>query len=104
MQTRRALQKEADELKKTSYIAGAVLRSVHAFVLLIDSSFTVLNTNITGVPEPEKDRLKRKSVICYNAVMLCLHRADAVHTNFVVLALCVVLFKVLLIRKQILPT
>ncbi|MCS3283109.1 hypothetical protein NXV73_11790 [Bacteroides salyersiae] len=45
MQTRRALQKEADELKKTSYIAGAVLRSVHAFVLLIDSSFTVLNTN-----------------------------------------------------------
>ena len=104
MQTRRALQKEADELKKTSYIAGAVLRSVHAFVLLIDSSFTVLNTNYYRRTGTRKDRLKRKSVICCNAVMLCLHRADAVHTNFVVLALCVVLFKVLLIRKQILPT
>ena len=34
MQTRRALQKEADELKKTSYIAGAVL-SVGVIALIV---------------------------------------------------------------------
>lgn len=45
VQVRRALKKEADELRKTSYIAGAILQSVHAFVLLIDSGFVVLKTN-----------------------------------------------------------
>ena len=70
MQTRRALQKEADELKKTSYIAGAVLRSVHAFVLLIDSSFTVLNTNYyrrTGTKKGSKEKKVGDLLQCRNA-------------------------------------
>ena len=71
MQTRRALQKEADELKKTSYIAGAVLRSVHAFVLLIDSSFTVLNTNYyrrTGTRKGSAEKKVGDILQCRNAL------------------------------------
>ena len=71
MQTRRALQKEADELKKTSYIAGAVLRSVHAFVLLIDSSFTVLNTNYyrrTGTRKGSAEKKVGDLLQCRNAL------------------------------------
>ena len=48
VQVRRALKKEVDELRKTSYIAGAILQSVHAFVLLKDSGFVVLITNYYG--------------------------------------------------------
>ncbi len=55
-----ALQKETDELKKTSYIAGAILKSVHAFVLLIDSDFTVLNTNYYRRTGTRKGAAKKK--------------------------------------------
>lgn len=71
MQARRALQKEADELKKTSYIAGAVLRSVHAFVLLIDSDFTVLNTNYyrrTGTRKGSAEKKVGDLLQCRNAL------------------------------------
>lgn len=67
----RALQKEAEELKKTSYIAGAVLRSVHAFVLLIDSNFTVLNTNYyrrTGTRKGAAEKKVGDLLQCRNAL------------------------------------
>lgn len=71
MQISRALRKEADELKKTSYIAGAVLRSVHAFVLLIDSNFIVLNTNYyrrTGTRKGAAEKKVGDLLQCRNAL------------------------------------
>lgn len=71
MQARRALKIEAEELKKTSYIAGAVLRSVHAFVLLIDSNFTVLNTNYyrrTGIRKGAAEKKVGDLLQCRNAL------------------------------------
>lgn len=67
----RALKREAEELKKTSYIAGAVLRSVHAFVLLIDSNFTVLNTNYyrrTGTRKGAGEKKVGDLLQCRNAL------------------------------------
>lgn len=71
VQTRRALKKEADELKKTSYITGAVLRSVHAFILLIDSNFVVLNTNYyrrTGTQRGMGEKKVGDLLQCRNAL------------------------------------
>lgn len=67
----RALKKEADELKKTSYIAGAILQSVHAFVLLIDSDFVVLKTNYyrrTGTKKGVAEKRVGDLLQCRNAM------------------------------------
>lgn len=71
IQVRRALKKEADELRKTSYIAGAILQSVHAFVLLIDSGFIVLKTNYyrrTGIKKGAAEKKVGDLLQCRNAM------------------------------------
>lgn len=70
-ETCRTLKRERDELKKTSYIAGAVLRSVHAFILLIDPDFTVLNTNYyrrTGTRKGTTEKKVGDLLQCRNAL------------------------------------
>ena len=39
------LFRESRKLERTSHIAGAILKNVHAFILLIDNDFKVLKTN-----------------------------------------------------------
>lgn len=68
--TRLVLQKETDELKRTSDIAAAILKSVHAFVLLIDRDFTVLKTNYyrrTGTKKGSKEKKVGDLLQCRNA-------------------------------------
>lgn len=43
--TQRKLFRESSKLERANRIAGAILKNVHAFILLIDKDFKVLNTN-----------------------------------------------------------
>lgn len=73
------LFRESRKLERTSHIAGAVLKNVHAFILLIDNDFKVLKTNYYQKPEPEKEQKKKEWATCCNAVTHWLPKEAAAH-------------------------
>lgn len=68
---RRALRHEARQLEKTNRVTSAVLKNVHAYVLLIDTGFTVLKTNyyhLTNTPKGEGEKKVGDLLQCRNAL------------------------------------
>lgn len=63
------LFRESRKLERTSHIAGAILKNVHAFILLIDNDFKVLKTNYYQKPEPEKEQKRKEWATCCNVTM-----------------------------------
>ena len=54
------LFRESRKLEHTNHVASAILKNVHAFILLINNDFKVLKTNYSNRPEHEKDRKKKE--------------------------------------------
>lgn len=73
------LFRESRKLERTSHIAGAVLKNVHAFILLINNDFKVLKTNYYQKPEPEKEQKKKEWATCCNAITHWLPKEVAAH-------------------------
>jgi hypothetical protein len=55
------LFRESRKLERTSHIAGAILKNVHAFILLIDNDFKVLKTNYYQKNRNQKRNRREKS-------------------------------------------
>lgn len=58
-------------LERTSHIAGAILKNVHAFILLIDNDFKVLKTNYyqkTGTRKGTEEKRVGDLLQCRNAL------------------------------------
>ena len=55
------LFRESRKLERTSHIAGAILKNVHAFILLIDNDFKVLKTNYYQKTGTKKRNRRKKS-------------------------------------------
>lgn len=65
------LFRESRKLERTSHIAGAVLKNVHAFILLIDNDFKVLKTNYyqkTGTRKGTEEKRVGDLLQCRNAL------------------------------------
>lgn len=72
-QTQRILFRESSKLERANHIAGAILKNVHAFILLIDKDFKVLNTNYyqrMGILKSLEDKDKKVGDLlqCKNAL------------------------------------
>lgn len=55
VQQKKYLARESRKLERTNQITGAILRNVHAYVLLIDKNLTVLKTNYYQKTNTQKD-------------------------------------------------
>ncbi|WP_444104196.1 sensor histidine kinase [Bacteroides sp.] len=67
----RRLFRESRKLERTSHIAGAILKNVHAFILLIDNDFKVLKTNYyqkTGTRKGTEEKRVGDLLQCRNAL------------------------------------
>ena len=65
------LFRESRKLERTSHIAGAILKNVHAFILLIDNDFKVLKTNYyqkTGTRKGTEEKRVGDLLQCRNAL------------------------------------
>ncbi|KAA4253637.1 sensor histidine kinase, partial [Bacteroides ovatus] len=65
------LFRESRKLERTSHIAGAILKNVHAFILLIDNDFKVLKTNYyqkTGTRKGTEEKRVGDLLQCHNAL------------------------------------
>lgn len=65
------LFRESRKLERTSHIAGSILKNVHAFILLIDNDFKVLNTNYyqkTGTRKGLEEKRVGDLLQCRNAL------------------------------------
>ena len=65
------LFRESRKLERPSHIAGAVLKNVHAFILLIDNDFKVLKTNYyqkTGTRKGTEEKRVGDLLQCRNAL------------------------------------
>ena len=65
------LFRESRKLERTSHIAGAILKNVHAFILLIDNDFKVLKTNYyqkTGTKKGTEEKRVGDLLQCRNAL------------------------------------
>ena len=65
------LFRESRKLERTSHIAGAVLKNVHAFILLINNDFKVLKTNYyqkTGTRKGTEEKRVGDLLQCRNAL------------------------------------
>ena len=63
--------RESRKLERTSHIAGAILKNVHAFILLIDNDFKVLKTNYyqkTGTRKGTEEKRVGDLLQCRNAL------------------------------------
>lgn len=63
------LFRESRKLERTSHIAGAILKNVHAFILLIDNDFKVLKTNYYQKTGTKKEQKKKEWATCCNVAM-----------------------------------
>lgn len=73
------LFRESRKLERTSHIAGAVLKNVHAFILLIDNDFKVLKTNYYQKTGTRKGTEEKEWATCCNAVTHWLPKEAAAH-------------------------
>lgn len=64
------LEEEALKLRETNTIVNAILKNVHAYILLIDTDFIVLKTNYYNLTRTKQDGLKRVGDLlqCSNAL------------------------------------
>lgn len=65
------LFRESRKLERTSHIASSILKNVHAFILLIDNDFKVLNTNYyqkTGTRKGLEEKRVGDLLQCRNAL------------------------------------
>ena len=65
------LFRESRKLERTSHIAGAILKNVHAFILLINNDFKVLKTNYyqqTGTRKGPEEKRVGDLLQCCNAL------------------------------------
>lgn len=68
---RRALRRESRQLEEMNRITSAILKNVHAYVLLINADFKVLKTNyyhLTHTSEEEKEKRVGDLLQCHNAL------------------------------------
>lgn len=71
LRMQRRLFRESRKLERTNHIAGAVLKNVHAFILLINNDFKVLRTNYyqkTGTKKGVEDKRVGDLLQCRNAL------------------------------------
>lgn len=71
LRMQRRLFRESRKLERTNHIAGAVLKNVHAFILLINNDFKVLKTNYyqkTGTKKGLEDKRVGDLLQCRNAL------------------------------------
>lgn len=71
LRMQRRLFRESRKLEHTSHVAGAILKNVHAYILLIDNDFQVLKTNYYQKTETRKStETKRVGDLlqCHNAL------------------------------------
>lgn len=71
IRTQQRLFRESRKLERTSHIAGSILKNVHAFILLIDNDFKVLNTNYyqkTGTRKGLEEKRVGDLLQCQNAL------------------------------------
>lgn len=69
--TRQILTRKSRKLERTNHITSAILKNVHAFVLLIDKDFNIIQTNYyqhTGTLKSRKEKKVGDLLQCYNAV------------------------------------
>lgn len=69
-QARQRFIRKSKRLERSNYIATAMLKNVHAFILLINKDFVVLKTNYyqrTGTHKSHKEKRVGDLLQCYNA-------------------------------------
>lgn len=71
IRVQRRLFRESRKLAHTNHIASAILKNVHAYILLIDNDFKVLKTNYyqkTGTKKGLEDKRVGDLLQCHNAL------------------------------------
>lgn len=71
LRMQRRLFRESRKLEHTSHVAGAILKNVHAYILLIDNDFQVLKTNYyqkTGTKKSTETKRVGDLLQCHNAL------------------------------------
>ena len=71
LRMQRRLFRESRKLEHTSHVAGAILKNVHAYILLIDNDFKVLKTNYylkTGTKKSTETKRVGDLLQCRNAL------------------------------------
>lgn len=71
LRMQRRLFRESRKLEHTSHVAGAILKNVHAYILLIDNDFQVLKTNYyqkTGTRKSTETKRVGDLLQCHNAL------------------------------------
>lgn len=71
LRMQKRLFRESRKLEHTNYIASAILRNVHAYILLIDNDFKVLKTNyyqLTGTQKGLEEKRVGDLLQCRNAL------------------------------------
>lgn len=71
LQMQKRLFRESRKLEHTSHIASAILKNVHAYILLIDNDFKVLKTNyyqLTGTQKSLEEKRVGDLLQCRNAL------------------------------------
>ena len=71
LRMRKRLFRESRKLEHTNHIASAILKNVHAYILLIDNDFKVLKTNyyqLTGTQKGLKEKRVGDLLQCRNAL------------------------------------
>lgn len=71
LRMQRRLFRESRKLEHTSHVAGAVLKNIHAYILLIDKDFKVLKTNYylkTGTRKSAETKRVGDLLQCHNAL------------------------------------
>lgn len=71
LRMQKRLFRESRKLEHTSHIASAILKNVHAYILLIDNDFKVLKTNyyqLTGTQKGLEEKRVGDLLQCRNAL------------------------------------
>lgn len=71
LRMQKRLFRESRKLEHTSHIASAILKNVHAYILLIDNDFKVLKTNyyqLTGTQKSLEEKRVGDLLQCHNAL------------------------------------
>ena len=88
LRMQKRLFRESRKLEHTSHIASAILKNVHAYILLIDNDFKVLKTNyyqLTGTQKSLEEKRVGDLLQCRNALSaeVVVHMLTAVPAPYV---------------------
>ena len=73
LRMQKRLFRESRKLEHTNHIASAILKNVHAYILLIDNDFKVLKTNyyqLTGTQKGLEEKRVGDLLQCRNALSI----------------------------------